>query len=109
MRWSIGISLAALAPLVSRPARWFIGAEPRVLEAMDIYVRIRLLGAPFALINYAMLGYVLGRGEGRLGLLLQLVLNGANIALAILLGLELGWGVAGVAWATVIGEIDRPC
>ena len=32
-------------------------------------------------LNYAILGYVLGRGEGRLGLLLQLVLNGVNIAL----------------------------
>ncbi|TIM18015.1 MAG: MATE family efflux transporter, partial [Mesorhizobium sp.] len=47
---------------------------------------------------------VLGRGEGGLGLMLQLVLNGINIALCILLGLELGWGVAGVAWATVTGE-----
>jgi MATE family multidrug resistance protein len=36
--------------------------------------------------------------------MLQLVLNGINIALCILLGLELGWGVAGVAWATVTGE-----
>ncbi|RUX53466.1 MATE family efflux transporter, partial [Mesorhizobium sp. M7A.F.Ca.CA.002.09.1.1] len=27
-----------------------------------------------------------------------------NIALCFLLGLELGWGVAGVAWATVTGE-----
>ena len=81
-----------------------MGAEPRVLAAMDTYVRIRLLGAPFALSNYAVLGYVLGRGEGRLGLLLQLVLNGANIALAIFLGLYIGWGVAGVAWGAVAGE-----
>ena len=71
---------------------------------MDGYVRIRMLGAPFALINYAILGYVLGRGEGGLGLLLQIVLNGVNIALCIFLGLHLGWGVAGVAWATVTGE-----
>ena len=100
----IGISAALLAPLVSLAGAWFMGAEPRVLAAMDTYVRIRLLGAPFALCNYAVLGYVLGRGEGRLGLLLQLVLNGANIALAIFLGLYMGWGVAGVAWGAVLGE-----
>ncbi|ESX77753.1 XRE family transcriptional regulator [Mesorhizobium sp. LSHC420B00] len=99
-----GIVFAALAPLVSAAGQWFIGAEPRVGAAMDVYIRIRMLAAPFSLINYAILGYVLGRGEGGLGLMLQLILNGINIALCFLLGLELGWGVAGVAWATLTGE-----
>ena len=72
---------------------------------METYVRIRLLAAPFSLINYAILGYVLGRGEGGLALLLQLVLNGINIVLSMLLGLKLGWGVAGVAWGTFGGEL----
>ncbi len=99
-----GVALAALAPLFAVAGQWFMGAEPRVSAAMSVYIRIRLLAAPFTLINYAILGYVLGRGEGRLGLMLQAVLNGVNIALCFLLGLELGWGVAGVAWATVTGE-----
>lgn len=99
-----GVFLAALAPLFSTGGQWFMGAEARVNEAMDTYIRIRLLAAPFSLVNYAILGYVLGRGEGRLGLMLQVVLNGLNITLCIVLGLELGWGVAGVAWATVCGE-----
>ncbi len=54
--------------------------------------------------NYAILGYLLGRGEGSLGLSFQLLLNGINIVLSIYLGLELGWGVAGVAWGAVAGE-----
>ena len=99
-----GIILAALAPLLAVGGQWFMGAEPRVSAAMSTYVRIRLLAAPFSLINYAILGYVLGRGEGGLVLMLQAVLNGINIGLCFLLGLELGWGVAGVAWATVTGE-----
>ncbi|WP_171026149.1 MATE family efflux transporter [Mesorhizobium comanense] len=99
-----GVVLAGLAPLFAVAGQWFMGAEPRVSAAMSVYIRIRLLAAPFSLINYAILGYVLGRGEGGLGLMLQAVLNGINIALCFLLGLELGWGVAGVAWATVTGE-----
>ncbi|MEO5757421.1 MAG: MATE family efflux transporter [Mesorhizobium sp.] len=99
-----GIVLAALSPMIAVGGQWFIDGGPRVSEAMDTYIRIRLLAAPFSLINYAVLGYVLGRGEGGLGLMLQLVLNGINIALCFLLGLRLGWGVAGVAWATVAGE-----
>lgn len=99
-----GIVLAALAPLFAVGGQWFMGADPRVSGAMAVYIRIRLLAAPFSLINYAILGYVLGRGEGGLGLMLQLVLNSINMALCLLLGLKLGWGVAGVAWATVAGE-----
>ncbi|KQZ16105.1 MULTISPECIES: MATE family efflux transporter [unclassified Mesorhizobium] len=99
-----GIVLAALSPVLTAAGKWFMGAEPRVNDAMAIYVHVRMLGAPFSLINYAILGYILGRGEGTLGLILQFVLNGINIVLCIILGLELGWGVAGVAWATVCGE-----
>ena len=100
-----GIGLILLAPLIAASGEWFMGAEPKVTEAMDVYIRIRLLSAPASLANYAILGYFLGRGEANLGLLLQLLLNGVNIALSIWLGLHLGWGVAGVAWGTVCGEV----
>ncbi len=60
--------------------------------------------APAALANYAILGFVLGRGQGGVGLLLQTIINGTNIVLAIYLGLGLDWGVAGVAWGTMVGE-----
>ncbi len=101
---AIGLAIAVLSPLISLAGQWFMNAEPTVSAALDTYVRIRCLGAPFSLMNYAILGYVLGRGEGGLGLFLQLVLNSVNIVLSILLGLWLGWGVAGVAWGTVAGE-----
>jgi putative MATE family efflux protein len=99
-----GLVLALLGPLIALAGSWFMDAEPRVTGAMHLYIGIRMLAAPFSLINYAVLGYVLGRGQGGLGLMLQVVLNGTNIILCILLGLELGWGVAGVAWASVGGE-----
>jgi putative MATE family efflux protein len=101
---TVGLVLGLLAPLFVLLGEWFLGVEDRVAAAMRDYVLIRMLGAPLSLINYAVLGYVLGRGEGGLGLILQLVLNGANIVLSVLLGLWLGWGVAGVAWGTVGGE-----
>ncbi len=100
-----GVVLAALAPLFVIFGQWFMAADRRVDDAMETYVGIRLLAAPFSLINYAILGYVLGRGEGGLALMLQLVLNGINIVLSIFLGLHLGWGVAGVAWGTFGGEL----
>ena len=99
-----GLIFVLAAPLVVIGGAWFMAAEPAVTDAMSTYVLIRLLSSPFALANYAVLGYVLGRGESGLGLGLQLLLNLTNIALSIALGLWLGWGIAGVAWGTVIGE-----
>jgi multidrug resistance protein, MATE family len=99
-----GLVLILAAPAIVAVTRWFIDPEPRVIEAMEIYVSIRVVAAPLTLINYAVLGYVLGRGEGSVGLLLQMVLNGANILFSIWLGLVLGWGIEGVAWGTVLGE-----
>ena len=102
---AIGAALVLASPLIAQAGAWFMAAEPAVTEAMSAYVLIRLVSAPFALANYAVLGYVLGRGEARLGLGLQLLLNLTNIVLSIALGLWLGWGIAGVAWGTVIGEV----
>jgi putative MATE family efflux protein len=99
-----GVVLAFLGSPIALAGSWFMDTGPRVTGAMHLYIGIRMLAAPFTLINYAVLGYVLGRGQGGLGLLLQVMLNGTNIVLCIVLGLELGWGVAGVAWASVAGE-----
>jgi putative MATE family efflux protein len=102
---AIGTVLALAGPALAWIGALFIAGGPDVSAAMQSYVIVRLLCSPFALANYAILGYVLGRGEGMLGLFLQIVLNGANILLSVWLGLVLGWGIEGVAWGTVWGEL----
>lgn len=104
-----GLLLIAAAPFVVWAGGRFMAAEEAVTEAMATYVSIRLLSAPFALSNYVVLGYVLGRGESGFGLGLQLLLNLVNMTLSVMLGLWMGWGVAGVAWATVAAEAVAAC
>ncbi|WP_367716154.1 MATE family efflux transporter [Nitratireductor sp. GISD-1A_MAKvit] len=99
-----GILVVLLGPFIIAGGVFFVNPEPDVAAAMSAYVSIRIFAAPVSLINYAILGYVLGRGEGALGLALQVILNGANIALSVFLALNLGWGIEGVAWGTVGGE-----
>ena len=53
---ALGILIAVLALALSALGQGFMDAEPRVSAAMDEYVPIRLLGAPAALQNYAILG-----------------------------------------------------
>ncbi|KFB11186.1 MATE family efflux transporter [Nitratireductor basaltis] len=99
-----GLLLILASPAIAAAGAWFISPEQAVIDAMHAYIAIRMLAAPMTLINFTLLGYVLGRGEGTLGLGLQFLLNGANISLSLWLGLHLGWGIEGVAWGTVGGE-----
>ncbi|CAN7162652.1 MATE family efflux transporter [Rhizobium leguminosarum] len=99
-----GLSLLCLSPLLMVAGLKLMGAEGAIAEATTTYFSIRMLAAPAALANYAILGFVLGRGQGNIGLLLQAIINGINILLSIYLGLTLDWGVAGVAWGTMAGE-----
>jgi MATE family multidrug resistance protein len=99
-----GLLLLCLSPLLLAAGVMLMGPDGAVAEATSTYFSIRILAGPAALANYAILGFVLGRGQGTIGLLLQTIINGINIVLAILLGLWLDWGVAGVAWGTTAGE-----
>ncbi|MGR9272717.1 MATE family efflux transporter [Rhizobium anhuiense] len=100
-----GLVLVLLAPLIAEVGEWSMNAEPSVTAAMDMYIRIRLISAPAALINYATLGYLLGRGDTGIALVLQLLLNGVNIVLTIYFGVYLGGGIRGVAWGTGCAEV----
>jgi len=99
-----GVILLILSPMIIMLGVWAMAPDDAVRRATETYVSIRMVAAPASLGNYAILGFVLGRGRGFAALLLQSVINGVNIVLSIFLGLVLGWGIAGVAWATVIGE-----
>ena len=100
----IGLVLVLAEPLVTWLGLLAVAPGEGVAETVALYVFVRMFSAPFALINYAILGHVLGLGRGSLGLGLQIVVNGTNIALSILFGLVLEGGIAGVAFGTVCGE-----
>jgi len=99
-----GLALALLSPFLLAAGLFLMAPSPGVAEVTTVYFSIRVLSAPLSLANYALLGFVLGRGQGMTGLFLQAVINGVNIVLSIVLGLGLGWGVAGIAWAAFTGE-----
>jgi putative MATE family efflux protein len=101
----LGLVMLALAPLILAFAPDLMTSDPAVASVTRQYFGIRVLTSPATFANFAILGYVLGRGQGVLGLFLQIILNGTNIVLAVLLGLVLGYGVAGVAWSTAVAEV----
>jgi MATE family multidrug resistance protein len=102
---AIGFLFIVLQPLLLVFARWFFQGSQDVQSAMSDYFTIRVLSSPFALMNYAILGYAIGLGRSGTGLLLQTFLNGINIALTAFFVLSLQWGVEGAALGTVLAEI----
>ncbi len=79
--------------------------SPQVEGLARSYYAIRIWSAPFALANYVILGWLLGQQRAGLILVLQLALNGTNIALDLLFVVGFGWGIEGVALATLIAQV----
>ena len=68
------------------------------------YLSLRIWGAPATISLYAVTGWLIAMERTRGVLVLQLWMNGLNIALDLWFVLGLGWGVPGVAIATLIAE-----
>ena len=104
------IGLVAGLILIIAQVPLFLGAlqvSPASMEVESLaqkYLQIRVYSAPAAIALFGITGWLIAKEKTRAVLLLQLVLNGINIALDLVFVLKLGWGVEGVAIATLIAE-----
>ncbi len=107
-----GLMIAAAAGLVFVVAQAgvFWGAfrlAPASAEVEALardYLAIRIWGAPATIAIYALTGWLIAMERTRGVLALQLLMNGVNVVLDLWFVLGLGWGVEGVAIATLIAE-----
>ncbi len=79
-------------------------ASPEVETMARSYMGIRIWSAPAAISLYALSGWLIAHERTGAMLVLQLWMNGLNIVLDLWFVLGLGWGVEGVAIATLIAE-----
>ncbi|WP_233841957.1 MATE family efflux transporter [Dyella sp. 2HG41-7] len=96
----VGLLMVPLLP-------WLVGqmhSTPAMTWRALGYLHVRLFGLPAALLNYALAGWFIGAQRARTTLGLLLVTNVVNIALNLLFVPVFGWGVPGIAWASVAGE-----
>lgn len=102
---SIGVILLLLQNVLVAFAFSVIDGSPAVEQAAATYFGIRIWAAPFSLTHLVVMGYLLGHQKSTTILWIQLLLNGTNIALDFVFVVGMGWGVAGIAAATVIAEV----
>jgi MATE family multidrug resistance protein len=79
-------------------------ASAEVEALARTYLSIRIWGAPATIAIYALTGWLIAMERTRGVLALQLAMNGVNVVLDLVFVLGLGWGVPGVAAATLIAE-----
>ena len=101
---SLGVLLIIAHPLIGRLARTLFQASLEVESATAVYFGIRIWSAPAVLGLYAILGYLIAAQDMRAVLYTQLLLNGLNMFLDILLVSYFDYGIEGVAVATVCSE-----
>lgn len=102
----IGLIFIIFQTPIFHAAMTFYKPTPAVQYSAEQYYRILIWGAPLMLINYVLLGYLMGRAKAKAILLIQVVVNLLNMVLAFcfVLGFELG--VRGAAYATLIAQFS---
>lgn len=103
--WGCGILLCLTTQVFLEPMLRFFGSPDDVLEYAKTYTRIVSLGFPF-LIGTTGGGHLI-RADGRPEFAMLCNLSGAviNVILDTLFVFVFHWGMAGAAWATVIGQV----
>ena len=99
-----GLGLIVLQVALVAGAFTLAPASAEVEALTRQYLAIRIWGAPATIGLYAVTGWLVGVERTRAVFLLQLWINGVNIVLDLWFVLGLGWGVPGVAAATLIAE-----
>ena len=101
---ALGVLLIALRWPIRLVALSLLDGSAPVEAVTQQYFTIRIWGAPATLAMFALTGVLIGLGNSRQLLLVQLLLNGLNICLDIVFAGVLGWGVEGIALGTIIAE-----
>ncbi len=102
---ALGAGIILLQIPIGLLAFRLIDASAEVERLAGSYFAIRVWSAPGALVNYALIGWLLGVQRAGAVLFLQVALNGVNIVLDLVFVIGLGWGIEGVALASLIAEV----
>jgi len=106
---ALGCCIILLQVPLARLALALLHGSPEVESITRDYFSIRIWGAPATLSIFALTGTLVGLGQSRLLLLVQVFLNSLNIALDVLFAGVFGLGAEGIALGTVLAEWTTVC
>lgn len=101
----LGLSFIIFQKLIFGASMHIIKPNQDVQHYADIYFSILIWGAPFVLINYVLVGWLMGISKIKAVLFLQVFINLLNILMAVIFVWWFHWEIKGVAFATLIAQI----
>ena len=102
---AVGLGLMMLGEALARPVLALLEVPDSVLPLAELYLRVFLLGMPFMGLYNFQSAIFRSRGDTKTPLRVLAVTSVLNALLNVLFAGPLGWGIAGVAWATVIAQL----
>ncbi len=102
---SFGVILVITQTFLINTTLHWINASDHAHSVAKDYLSLRLWGAPITLLHFVVTGLLIGLGETRKLLYLQILLNGINAFLSILLAGYFSLGVKGIAIGTLVAEL----
>lgn len=100
----LGILLTIFGIAVLKGIVIKMGADDAMLRHCMIYGRIVLLGIPFYMLQNMFQNFLIAAEKPQLGLIVTVAAGLTNMVLDALFIAVLGWGVAGAAVATALGQ-----
>ena len=100
----LGLGLIALSPLLRESGLWLLGGSDEVQRLAGDYINIRILGAPAALANFALIGFAIGTHNTRVPLKMTVLMHSTNALLDVMLVQVWHLDVRGVAIASATAE-----
>ena len=91
----VGVTVVLLQGPLETLGFSILSGDPGVEAAGREYYRARIGGAPLAMLNFVVLGALLGQQEGGKVLVLATVISLGNLALDYLFIVQFGWAAAG--------------
>ena len=101
----ISLCFLIVYPLVFNYYAQFMRPEAQVVILMRKYCDVIIWGAPFVLLNYVTLGWLMGQMIIRYTMFMQISMNVVNIILSFMFVFILQMDIEGVAYASLIAQI----
>jgi putative MATE family efflux protein len=100
-----GVALAVVIAALAEPLTAAVGGDGKTADYAVLYMRIAVIGLPFAFVARGGEGYLRGLSNLRTPLVIFISANVLNIVLEVLFVYGFDWGIAGSAWGTVIAQV----